>query len=305
MRGRRPAPLFLLADSQLLFWGDKGGRFVDRIAAYTGPGAPRAAYLGASNGDDPEFYSIFLAAIEAIGPAECRMIPATPSEEERAFVESGGRDPAGRGRRGRGLARVRGERGSAPSSSGATGTGAVLMGVSAGAVQLGTAGWPRGRSGHRVRHLGVRAVRGGGARRGRGMGQPAHRGPRPVRGGAGHGHSVRRRAAVPRDGTLEAVRHTLAEFTLHDGAVTSAVIFPPRKTRRRHAFGARRGSAGRASRGGRGAENERTRRSPSPASSFSLLHVPRPCRSRLVPILHDRSTAEFYGRPARRPSLET
>ena len=71
-----PAPLFLLADSQLLFWRDGEGRFVDRVAAYTGPGAPRAAYLGASNGDQPEFYAIFLAAIEAIGPAECRMIPA-------------------------------------------------------------------------------------------------------------------------------------------------------------------------------------------------------------------------------------
>ncbi|HEU0297882.1 MAG TPA: hypothetical protein VFR37_00465, partial [Longimicrobium sp.] len=50
----QPAPLFLLADSQLLFWPDERGPFADRIAA-AAPGAPRAAYLGASNGDNPDF----------------------------------------------------------------------------------------------------------------------------------------------------------------------------------------------------------------------------------------------------------
>ncbi len=223
----RPAPLFMLADSQLLFWKeDGGGHFMDRIAAYTGPGAPRAAYLGASNGDQPEYYSIFLAAIEGIGPAECRMIPGTPSDEERAFVEAadvillagGDVDLGWRAFEASGLRAIVERR---------YWDGAVLVGVSAGAVQLGTAGWPEGDPHNPFATWGlapfvvdahaeadewadlrtlVRA-RGEGAR---GIGIPA--------GGGLLYHA---------DGTLEAVRHTLAEFTLRDGELASAVIFPP------------------------------------------------------------------------------
>jgi cyanophycinase-like exopeptidase len=137
------APLFLLADSQLLFWADEDGRFIDRIAACTGPAAPRAAYLGASNGDNPDFYSIFLAAIEAVGPSEVRMIPAQPSEAERAFLESadiillaGGDVEMGwRAFQASGVRDIVERR---------YYEGAVLIGISAGAVQLGTAGWPEG-----------------------------------------------------------------------------------------------------------------------------------------------------------------
>ena len=138
-----PAPLFLLADSQLLFWADGDEPFIDRIAACTGPAAPRAAYLGASNGDNPDFYSIFLAALESIGPAECRLIPAEPSEDEMAFLESadvillaGGDVEVGwRAFTASGVREVVERRYHA---------GAVLIGVSAGAVQLGNAGWAEG-----------------------------------------------------------------------------------------------------------------------------------------------------------------
>jgi peptidase E len=139
----QPAPLFLLADSQLLFGMDEEGPFMDRVAACTGPAAPRAAYLGASNGDNPDFYSIFLAAMEAIGPAECRLIPAEPTDDELAFLESadvivlaGGDVEVGwRAFTASGVRDVVERRYHA---------GAVLIGVSAGAVQLGNAGWPEG-----------------------------------------------------------------------------------------------------------------------------------------------------------------
>jgi cyanophycinase-like exopeptidase len=221
-----PAPLFLLSDSQLLFWGDDDGHFIDRIAAYTGPGAPRAAYLGASNGDEPEFYGIFLAAIEGIGPAECRMIPAAPSDEERAFVEAadvillagGDVDRGWRAFEASGMRDLVERR---------YREGAVLVGVSAGSVQLGTTGWPEGDPEAAFGTWGLapfvvdahaedddwadlRAVvraRGEGAR---GIGIPR---------GAGMVYHA--------DGTLEAVRHTLAEFTVRDGELASAVIFPP------------------------------------------------------------------------------
>jgi hypothetical protein len=221
-----PAPLFLLADSQLLFWSEGEGHFVDRIAAHTGPGAPRAAYLGASNGDQPEFYSLFLAAMEGIGPAESRMIPGTPSDEERAFLESadvillagGDVDLGWRAFEASGIRGIVERR---------YWDGAVLIGVSAGSVQLGAAGWPAGDPDNPFATWGfapfvvdahaeeddwadlrtVVRARGEGAR---GLGIPA--------GGGLVYHA---------DGTLEAVRHTLAEFTLREGELANAVIFPP------------------------------------------------------------------------------
>jgi hypothetical protein len=134
------APLFLLADSQLLFWTDEDGAFIDRIAACTGPGAPRAAYLGASNGDNPDFYSIFLAAVHPLGPAECRMIPAEPSESELAFLESADVIllAGGEVERGWHAFQASGVRDVIERRYHA---GAVLIGISAGAVQLGNVGW--------------------------------------------------------------------------------------------------------------------------------------------------------------------
>ena len=90
-------PIFLLADSQLLFWREDGKPFLARVRALldedaetTGHGAngggTKAAYLGASNGDAPEFYELFVAAMEQIGVADCRHIPAKPSDEDMAFL---------------------------------------------------------------------------------------------------------------------------------------------------------------------------------------------------------------------------
>ncbi|HEX6371796.1 MAG TPA: Type 1 glutamine amidotransferase-like domain-containing protein [Longimicrobium sp.] len=222
----RPAPLFLLADSQLLFWADEDGPFIDRIAACTGPGAPRAAYLGASNGDNPDFYSIFLAAMEALGPAESRLIPADPSAADRAFLDiadvillAGGEvDRGWRAFQASGLTDPIERRYHA---------GAVLIGVSAGAVQLGTAGWPEGDPDGAFPTFGlapfvvdahaeteewaslkaaVRA-RGPGAQ---GIGIPA---------GGG--------VILHPDHTLEAVRRAAREMSMVGDALVDAVILPP------------------------------------------------------------------------------
>lgn len=221
-----PAPLFLLADSHLLFWADDDGHFIDRIAAYTGPGAPRAAYLGASNGDNGDFYSLFLAAMEGIGPAECRMIPAEPLDDDRAFLEAadvvllaGGDVELGwRAFEASGVRQAVERRYHA---------GAVLIGVSAGAVQLGTAGWPEGDPAAAFPTWGLapfvvdahaesddwaalRAVvraRGDGAR---GIGIPR---------GAG--------LVYHPDHTVEAVRHAAAELSVSGGELVHAMILPP------------------------------------------------------------------------------
>lgn len=229
---RVPAPLFLLADSQLLFWGDEDGHFIDRVAAYAGPGTPRAAYLGASNGDDPDFYALFVAAMEGIGPAECRMIPAAPSEEDRAFLE--GADvvllAGGDVERGWRAFEAGGVRDAVERRYRA---GAVLIGVSAGAVQLGTAGWPQGAPGAAFPTWGLapfvvdahaedadwaalRAVvraRGQGAR---GMGIPR---------GAG--------LVCHPDGSVEAVRRPVVEVSVTGGGeLVQAVIPPPARAER-------------------------------------------------------------------------
>ena len=57
-------PLYLLADSQLLFWKRQDRLLLeaalDGLARDT---SLSAAYIGASNGDRPEFYGIFEAAV--------------------------------------------------------------------------------------------------------------------------------------------------------------------------------------------------------------------------------------------------
>ena len=56
-------PIFLLADSQLLFWREEDVPFLERIRKAIEEEQPgkviRAAYVGAANGDAPEFYDLF------------------------------------------------------------------------------------------------------------------------------------------------------------------------------------------------------------------------------------------------------
>lgn len=128
-------PIFLLADSRPLF-----GPESRLIRACVEAESPRAAYVGASNGDDPGFYSIFEAAMGKVGVDSCRMIPAAVTDECAAFVDradiillAGGSVERGwRTFEANGLAQTVIRR---------YGEGATLIGVSAGAVQLGMFGW--------------------------------------------------------------------------------------------------------------------------------------------------------------------
>ena len=99
----------------------------------------RAAYIGASNGDDPDFYALFVAAMEAVGIFECAMIPSAISEADLAFlndadvillaggdVETGWRAFLSNGLNKHIVRRYF--------------EGATLIGISAGAVQLGLGG---------------------------------------------------------------------------------------------------------------------------------------------------------------------
>jgi len=141
-------PIYLLADSQLLFWRDGEGRLLlDRarraLAERAGDRPFRAVYLGAANGDLPEFYELFVAAMAEAGIAKTRHIPARPSADDLEALDladlillAGGDTRAGW--------RAFQEAGLPERLTARYHAGAVLVGISAGAIQLGLQGWDEG-----------------------------------------------------------------------------------------------------------------------------------------------------------------
>lgn len=132
-------PIYLFADSQLLFLRHEGVLFLDTLRRDVAHDAPKAAYIGASNGDAPEFYLLFEAAMEGIGIHDCRMIPSTFSAEDEAYLNeahiillAGGDVAAGW--------KVFEETGIKELIPRRYYEGAILVGISAGAVQLGWCG---------------------------------------------------------------------------------------------------------------------------------------------------------------------
>jgi cyanophycinase len=133
-------PLYLLADSQLLFWKRQDRLLLeaalDRLAGDTGLSG---AYIGASNGDRPEFYGIFEAAMDSIGITDRRMIDSSFRPGDRAFLE-----------RAQLIVLAGGDVRLGWNTFEKTGMkdvildryteGAILVGISAGAVQLGCYG---------------------------------------------------------------------------------------------------------------------------------------------------------------------
>ena len=140
-----PHPLYLFADSQLLFWKQGERRLLEAMLEPVCGESARAAYLGASNGDRPEFYEIFKAALGNVGWSDSRMITAAFQADERAWLESaqvillaGGDVRLGWETFERtGIREVLLSR---------YAQGAVLIGISAGAVQLGRHALLEGRS---------------------------------------------------------------------------------------------------------------------------------------------------------------
>ncbi|HEV2765619.1 MAG TPA: Type 1 glutamine amidotransferase-like domain-containing protein, partial [Pyrinomonadaceae bacterium] len=190
--------------------------------------APRAAYVGASNDDRPEFYAIFQAAMENVRITDCRMIPSEPTAEDVEFVRGAdvillaGGDPlkGWRTLERNGLRGLITER---------YFEGAVLAGVSAGAAQLGLCVWSEDGGGggelantfglvpfivgaHEEKEgwRGLRAALRRAASRFTALG---------IQSGAG--------ALYHADHTLEAVRKPLEELSLEEGQVKVSLIYPP------------------------------------------------------------------------------
>jgi cyanophycinase len=132
-------PIYLFADSQLLFWTNKGTRFLQSIKDVLISASPKAAYFGASNGDDPQFYAIFEAAMESVDIRDCRMILSSFSSEDESFVREADIILLAGGDVERGW-NVFKEVGLTDLVTRKYQEGSLLIGVSAGAVQLGLFG---------------------------------------------------------------------------------------------------------------------------------------------------------------------
>lgn len=129
-------PLYLLADSQLFFWKSDRDSLAERIRADLDSANPKAAYIGASNGDLAEFYNLFVAAMESMGIADCHLVPSQPAREDISFMEKADVIVLSGGDVERGW-QVFEQNGLKELIPRKRFDGAVLMGVSAGAVQFG------------------------------------------------------------------------------------------------------------------------------------------------------------------------
>jgi cyanophycinase len=197
--------VILLADSQPLFRRDDA----EPILASARP-ILRAAYLGASNGDDPRFYELFAGAMAGIDVTDHRHIRADANDDDRAYLDSADLVLLAGGDVQRGLLAFR-QSGLASKVVDAYERGAILVGISAGAIQLGSAGFglvafavdvhaePEWTELRRLVPLGARGI---------GI---------PTGGGV---------IARP-DGSLEPIRRALVEFTVaDDGTLREAAIEP-------------------------------------------------------------------------------
>ena len=225
-------PIYLLADSQLLFWKpEEGPSLLERVRADLHTKKPKAAYLGASNGDRPEFFELFRGAVEGADITDCRHVPAEPSDDDLEFldeahlvllaggdVRQGWRAFKKSGVKQKIIERYYG--------------GGVLMGVSAGAVQLGLYAWRQDEKGNYKIFETLKLVPafvdvhaepdwwrlqkalGRTDEKVRGLGIPS---------GAG--------AVLYPDLTLEPVRRSLVEiFHDEDGNLHQSLLFPPEES---------------------------------------------------------------------------
>jgi peptidase E len=129
-------PVYLFADSQPLFWKNNGQLFIKNILSHVSAPEPTAAYVGYANGNQAEFYEIFQSVMASIGIQTCQMLDESYTKCDRDFIATAsvillaGGDPLAGWKKivSTGLKDDLLKRFS---------EGAVLLGVSAGAVHLG------------------------------------------------------------------------------------------------------------------------------------------------------------------------
>lgn len=129
-------PLYLFADSQLLFWSDGIKRFLQSIVQPVSVPTSTAAYVGASNDDQPEFFEIFEAAMNDVGIRRCQMIASSFEPSHRDALESADIIVLSGGDVEAGWKTIQ-ETGMKDVLINRYHAGAIIVGISAGAIQLG------------------------------------------------------------------------------------------------------------------------------------------------------------------------
>lgn len=220
-------PIYLLADSQVLFWKTRKGPFLATLRDSTPDKRPSVAYIGASNGDSPEAYGILTAALEGVEVRSVHHVTAAFTDEDQKALKdadivvlAGGDVDAGwkviksTGMRDVLLARYR--------------DGAVLIGVSAGAIQLGTHAAIKNDSSTSslIETFGlVRLIIDvhDEQEEWKTLSSTIH-----LLEGAAVGVGIRRGGGlmVHPDGVIEPIREILDEFTFREGKLRHAVIMP-------------------------------------------------------------------------------
>jgi peptidase E len=221
-------PIYLFADSQLLFWRVENRLFLqdlrDLLDEEEPLPDPKAAYLGASNGDAPEFYELFRAAMEAIGIRTCRQILSEPDAADRDFLREADLILLAGGDTERGWKAFE-TAGIGQSLIERYYGGALLIGVSAGAVQLGLKGWDAegGRSFDTLRLVPfVVDVHDEPS-----WGQLARAVSRAGEHAKGFGIPTGGGALYHPDYSVEPIRHPLTEMSLsEEGELRQALLFP-------------------------------------------------------------------------------
>ncbi|HLL41815.1 MAG TPA: Type 1 glutamine amidotransferase-like domain-containing protein [Segetibacter sp.] len=130
-------PIFLFADSQLLFLkNDRQEYYLQSVISDITNADPLCAYIGASNNDEPAFYELFTAAMQNLGLTNCKKISSVFNKDDREFLDKADIILLAGGDTELGL-KILMEKGIDEILQRKFAEGCILIGVSAGAVQLG------------------------------------------------------------------------------------------------------------------------------------------------------------------------
>jgi len=130
-------PIFLFADSQLLFLRDKSPLTLTSLLSGSSRSSLSAAYIGVNNNNSPVYYEMFICAMAGLEITNCRMISMNLTDEDKATLSiadiiliAGGEVIDGWNHMQKtGLHEL---------ITACYKNGAMLIGISAGAVQLGS-----------------------------------------------------------------------------------------------------------------------------------------------------------------------
>ena len=137
-------PVYLLSDSEILFHLEEQGLILDKPLSALGKNRREisSAYIGASNDDETAFYEIFLYAMELLGITNCRLISRDFNVSDKEFLDqadvvflSGGDVKKGW--------HIMQTTAMDQCITRRYVQGALLVGISAGAIQLGLYGWDK------------------------------------------------------------------------------------------------------------------------------------------------------------------